>query len=359
MSNNVVHLFKTPPTTTPLDTPTPAPASVAVRPVRVWRRTGRAVVRAVRHERTTTAGRAVVRHGSYVIGGTRIVTRRAWDGRTGARYERMLRAAEAVGNYEAAGEWEERLHRFRTDRHRRRMDLLTAPEKVVKGAALGTAGGVGTLIVIGIALAIANKNPADVITPLKAFIDLIRLLVVIAAIVWGPLVAAAPWAALAGVWAVGRHRGAAPAWALPTATRGEDAGAPLTPSIVVTALRDLGVAPLRTAIKEMGDAGAAMLGPIRIAGCGVEVDVTLPSGVSTNEVQKRRRKLAENLARHEHEVFITIPQAARTVRLWVADSGALDEPIGPSPLTTDDTLTADYAKGRAPGARTCAATRRP
>ncbi|MET8681523.1 hypothetical protein ABZW18_29065, partial [Streptomyces sp. NPDC004647] len=26
----------------------------------------------------------------------------------------------------------------------------------------------------------------------------------------------------------------------------------------------------------------------------------------------------------EHEVFITIPQAARTVRLWVADSGALD-----------------------------------
>ncbi|MEU6007320.1 hypothetical protein [Streptomyces sp. NPDC047453] len=36
------------------------------------------------------------------------------------------------------------------------------------------------------------------------------------------------------------------------------------------------------------------------------------------------------------------------MRLWIADSGALDEPIGPSPLATDDTLTADYAKGRAP-----------
>jgi S-DNA-T family DNA segregation ATPase FtsK/SpoIIIE len=125
-------------------------------------------------------------------------------------------------------------------------------------------------------------------------------------------------------------------------------GEPITPSIVVKALRDLGIAPLRNAIKEMGDAGASMLGPIRIAGCGIEVDVTLPSGVSTDEVQKRRRKLAENLSRHEHEVFITIPPAARTVRLWVADSGALDEPIGPSPLTTDDTLTANYAKGRAP-----------
>jgi S-DNA-T family DNA segregation ATPase FtsK/SpoIIIE len=117
---------------------------------------------------------------------------------------------------------------------------------------------------------------------------------------------------------------------------------------VVKALRDLGVPALRGAIKEMGDAGASMLGPIRIAGCGVEVDVTLPSGVSTIEVQNRRRKLAENLARHEHEVFITIPTAARTVRLWVADSGALDEPIGPSPLVTDETMTADYTKGRAP-----------
>ncbi|MFI6210345.1 FtsK/SpoIIIE domain-containing protein, partial [Streptomyces sp. NPDC051041] len=68
----------------------------------------------------------------------------------------------------------------------------------------------------------------------------------------------------------------------------------------------------------------------------------------TVEVQQRRRKLAENLTRHEHEVFITIPQAARTVRLWIADSGALDEPIGPSPLVTDETLTADYAKGKAP-----------
>lgn len=47
-------------------------------------------------------------------------------------------------------------------------------------------------------------------------------------------------------------------------------------------------------------------------------------------------------------MFITIPQAARTVRIWVADSGALDEPIGPSPLTTDQDLTADYKSGKAP-----------
>ncbi|MFE1231704.1 FtsK/SpoIIIE domain-containing protein [Streptomyces sp. NPDC058745] len=347
MTENVVPLFKEP--TTEDTTPTPtADAPKALRPVRVFKQTGRAMATVVGHDRTKSAGRAVVRHTSYVLGGTRIVTRRAWDGRTGARYERMLRAAEAAGNYEAAGEWEERLHRFRSDRHRRRMDLLMAPEKVVKGAAYGAGGSLGALIAVGIALAIANKDASDVFTPLMALVELIRLLVTLVAILWGPLVAFGPWLALAGVWAVGRQRGAAPQWALPTNARSDDAGAPITPSIVVTALRDLGVAPLRNAIKEMGDAGAAMLGPIRIAGCGVEVDVTLPSGVSTLEVQGRRRKLAENLARHEHEVFITLPTAARTVRLWIADSGALDEPIGPSPLVTDETMTADYTKGRAP-----------
>ncbi|MGJ7415761.1 FtsK/SpoIIIE domain-containing protein [Streptomyces cinereoruber] len=353
MTDNVVPLFKDPDPEQPADpsvpilTAVPEP-SAKPRPVRVFVRTGRAVVGAVKHERTRQAARVSVRHGSYVIGGTRIVARRAWDGRTGARYERLLRAAEAAGNYEAAGEWEERLHRFRTERHKRRMDLLTAPEKLVKGAAYGAGGSIGVLIAIGVALAIANKDVTDVITPLMALVELIRLLVTLVTILWGPLVAVGPWLALAGVWAVGRQRGAAPQWALPATARTSDAGAPITPSIVVTALRDLGIATLRKAIKEMGDAGAAMLGPIKIAGCGVEVDVTLPSGVETAEIQGRRKKLAENLNRHGHEVFITIPEAARTVRLWIADSGALDEPIGPSPLVTDETISADYIKGKAP-----------
>ncbi|MFD3530100.1 FtsK/SpoIIIE domain-containing protein [Streptomyces sp. NPDC058664] len=353
MTDNVVPLFKDPdpqessPAPSPTLTTVPQPA-VKPRPVRVFVRSRRAVVGAVKHERTRQVARVSVRHGSYVLGGTRIVARRAWDGRTGARYERLLRAAEAAGNYQAAGEWEERLHRFHEQRHKRRMDLLAAPEKLVKGAAYGAGGSLGALIAIGIALAIANKDVTDVFTPLMALIELIRLLVTLVTILWGPLVAVGPWLALAGVWAVGRQRGAAPQWALPATARASDAGAPITPSIVVTALRDLGIATLRKAIKDMGDAGAAMLGPIRIAGCGVEVDVTLPSGVETAEVQGRRKKLAENLNRHGHEVFITIPEAARTVRLWIADSGALDEPIGPSPLVTDETITADYAKGLAP-----------
>ncbi|MEU1414004.1 ATP-binding protein [Streptomyces sp. NPDC005731] len=345
MSENVVHLHKdTEPAVTRL-TVVPAPAPNP--PVPLWVRSGRAIKTAATHEKTTTTARALARHSLYIAGGARIVARRTWDGRTAARYERMLRAAEAAGNYEAAAEWEERGQRFRDARHRRRMDLLHSPVDAAKGALVGTGMGIGGLVALGVVLAIANKDVTDVITPIAAVIEFIALLIRIVQIVWGPLVTIGPFLALLALWVVGSKQHAAPAWALPDNVRNAE-GEPITPSIVVKALRDLGVPALRNAIKEMGDAGASMLGPIRIAGCGVEVDVTLPSGVSTNEVQNKRRKLAENLTRHEHEVFITIPQAARTVRLWIADSGALDEPIGPSPLVTDDTLTADYTKGKAP-----------
>ncbi|MFJ2392632.1 ATP-binding protein [Streptomyces sp. NPDC087843] len=347
MTENVVHLHKDtnePATVTTL-TVVPEPAPPA--PLPLWVRSGRAVKHVITHDHTKTTARAAARHSLYVVGGARIVGRRAWDGRTAARYERYMRTAEAAGNMELAAEWEERGQRYRDARHRRRMDLLTSPIDAAKGIAAGTGMGIGGLVALGIVMAIATKDASDVVTPLMAAVDFINLLIWIVQVVWGPAITIGPFLALLALWAVGSKQHAAPAWALPANIKSGE-GEPITPSIVVKALRDLGVAPLRNAIKDMGDAGASMLGPIRIAGCGVEVDVTLPSGVSTIEVQNRRRKLAENLTRHEHEVFIMIPVAARTVRLWIADSGALDEPIGPSPLVTDETMTADYTKGRAP-----------
>ncbi|MDX3533610.1 ATP-binding protein [Streptomyces sp. MB09-01] len=350
MTDNVVPLFKDPATgtyTLPGDTPTsPATTAPKVRPARVWKQTARHLRTAVTSERTRAAARLVARHGMYVIGGTRIAAKRTWDGRTASRYERMLRAAEAGGNFEEAKEWEDRLQRFRAGRHQRRMDLLRSAPDLAKSAAYGTGLTVGGLLLLGIVLAIANKDITWVVGPIGAVIEAIRWAVMVATVVWGPALTVGPWLALLALWGVGRRQQTAPQWTLPAKER-DSVGAPITPSIVVTALRDLGITPLRKAINEMGDAGAQMLGPIRIAGCGVEVDVALPSGVSTEEVQGRRRKLAENLARHQHEVFITIPVAARTIRLWIADSGALDEPIGPSPLILDTTLTANYKTGKA------------
>lgn len=133
MTDNVVPLFKDPtsgiysmPGDTPAGTAT-APAPDAVRRVRMWKRSVHGLRAVVTHERTRTAARLVARHGMYVIGGTRVTARRTWDGRTASRYERMIRAAEAGGNFEEAKEWEDRLTRFRAARHHRRMDLLKAP----------------------------------------------------------------------------------------------------------------------------------------------------------------------------------------------------------------------------------------
>ncbi len=257
----------------------------------------------------------------------------------------MIRAAEAAGLMEEVKEWEQRAQVYRAARHRRRMDLIRTMIYAPKAIGYATATGAGILLMLGILLAWANSNTSDVLTPIETVIDLVRLIALVGGIIWDPVLFGAPWLALAAVWSVGRRRHTAPQWALPLQDR--DMGGPITPSIVV-AFRDLGISDLRKAIENMGGVGAAMLSGIKLGGCGVEVDVALPSGVSTEEIQNRRRKLAENLNWHEHEVFITIRPKPRTVRPWIADSGALDEPIGVSPLMLSEDVSADYYTGAAP-----------
>ncbi|HWU23249.1 MAG TPA: hypothetical protein VN088_17045 [Nocardioides sp.] len=297
-------------------------------------------------ERTRSACRIAVRHGAYAFGGGRIVWRRVWEDRTTARYNRMIRAAEAVGNLDEAKEWEERAHRFREARHRRRMDMLNAMRHAPHAVGAVTLTGTGILTAAGIALAVANKDIADLAVPFETVVEAIRWAFIIGTVVWGLVPMLGPALGLAALWDIGRRRQAAPRWALPASSRGD--GEPITPSIVVKAFRDLGISTLRKAITDMEDAGASMLGLIAPAGVGVEVDVHLPSGVDTSEIQNRRRKLAENLGRHEHELYISVAPQPRTVHLWIADSGALDEPVPASPLVTDPTLTADYKNGRCP-----------
>jgi S-DNA-T family DNA segregation ATPase FtsK/SpoIIIE len=271
---------------------------------------------------------------------------RAWDALTLGVYRRQIRAAEALGDHQLLADWLERRRQAHAERHARLMDL---PRKAVGLAKLAAGAAVTVPVLLaGTSTLVWAVGAGEWLTIPKAVAAVIRAVFGAVGFISTPVMVAAPVALIVAAWREGRRRGTTPRWLTAPSQRRHDADAPITPSIVVIALRDLGIAALRQAIKQMGDAGAAMLGPIRPAGCGVEVDVTLPSGVSTEEVQKRRRKLAENLGRHEHEVFITIPAAARTVRLWIADPGALDEPIGPSPLALDPDLTADLYTGRAP-----------
>ncbi|MCX4549249.1 FtsK/SpoIIIE domain-containing protein [Streptomyces sp. NBC_01500] len=348
MSDNVISLHKNAPGNDELGPPVltivPDPAPAA--PVPLWVRSGRTIGRAVTHERTRAGARALARHSLYVAGGAGVVARRTWQGRTVAVHHQMRAAAVAAGNHELAAEWQEKADRFRTDRHRRRMELIAGVPQMARSAAIGAAGTEGALLLLGACMAVHDHHLHDVIAPTLAAVDAVRALCWFIGVAWGPALALVLMVALSHLWRSGQQQQTAPAWARPATGATDDV--PVTPSVVVKALSDLGISSLRKAVKDMADGAAGMLGPITLAGCGVEVDVTLPSGVSTEEVLGKRRKLAENLNRHEHELHMTIPPAARTVRMWIADSGALDQPIGPSPLVTDPDTTADMHRGRAP-----------
>lgn len=329
---------------------TPAPDAPAEPPGRPpagrLKRSYQALWQAATHERSRAAVRLAVRHGGYVVGGAGVVAKQGWEGRTVAVHHRMRAMALAAGDHTAAAEWQDRADRFRREHHDRRIELIHKVPTMAKSAAIGTAAVEGALLLVGACMAIHDRELHDVVAPTLAAIDAVRALCWFIGIAWGPALGLALVAGLSHLWRAGHKHETAPAWARPASGTVDDV--PITPSIVVKALSDLGVPALKKGIKEMADGAAGMLGPITLAGCGVEVDVTLPSGVSTEEILGKRRKLAENVNRHEHELHMTIPPAPRTVRMWIADSGALDVPIGLSPLVTDLDATADMRTGRAP-----------
>lgn len=299
-----------------------------------------------KHEPTVRASKAAARHAVYVFAGVSVLAKQRYDRRH--KFDRYERAAEVARDQESLRYWHEQGEKSAEARHKRlreRAELLWHQALrtliYIPLAAL-------LLFLVGVAVAYFSEDAGQVWTPLAGTLKLIGWLVVTSVAMFWLLVLLLVTLAIGRLWWVGRSQGEIPRWVATQPTRVVHDDVPITPSIVVTALRDLGIPVLRKAIVKMRDAGAEMLGPISLAGCGVEVDVTLPSGVTTLEVQRKRRQLAENLGRHEHEVFITIPQAARTVRLWIADSGALDEPIGPSPLVMDQDMTADLFTGQAP-----------
>ncbi len=186
-----------------------------------WRRAAGVTLHAATHDRTKTGARLAIRHSAYVAGGARIVARRAWDGRSAARYERMIRTAEAAGNREEAALWEEKGTAFRAARHARRMELLKAPQHVAKGLAVGAGTATGGLFGLGVVMAIAEKDIALTVAPLMFTVDTIQKVIWLAGIIWGPAVFFGPWLGLLALWNLGRRGEAAPAWALPARQRGD------------------------------------------------------------------------------------------------------------------------------------------
>ncbi|MEU2992912.1 FtsK/SpoIIIE domain-containing protein [Streptomyces griseoincarnatus] len=290
--------------------------------------------------RESAGYRVTVRHAAYTWGGARILARRTWDSRTTARHERMMRAAEAAGNEELVRTWEQRAYAYRFARHRRRVELLQMVMNAPKTIATGAGAGAGVLLLLGVMLAWANHDVSDVLTPLKATIDLVAWVAFIAGVVWDPLLYALPWLAIAAAWAVGRHQHAAPAWALPADA--EDRDVVPDEGAILRALGNLGIAPLNKAIKDGWQ--PRWVSPTTRSGNGWHTQLQLPMGVTVEMIAGRKNVLAHNLLRKPVEVWPTEPpKLPGTLDLWVADQGSLSGPTPPWPLLSEGTT--DYFKG--------------
>ncbi|MFE9170863.1 cell division protein FtsK [Streptomyces kebangsaanensis] len=328
-----------PPTPAPTDAPTTTPTSTDTSAKR--RRVRIDALRRILVEiRTNDGYRALVRHGAYTWGGARILARRAWDSRTTARHERMMRAAEAAGNEELVRHWEERAHAYRLARHKRRVELLQMAINAPKAVFTATAAGTGLLLIVGLMLAWANHDVRDVLTPLNATIELVGWVAFLVSVIWGPVMYSLPVLAIAAAWAVGRHRQAAPAWALPADA--EDRDVVPDEGAILRALGNLGIGPLNKAIKDGWQ--PRWVQPTTRSGNGWHTQLQLPMGVTVEMVNGKKNVLAHNLLRKPVEVWPTEPpKLPGVLDLWVADQGSLSGKVPPWPLLTEGTT--DYFKG--------------
>jgi len=296
----------------------------------------RVVVEARQHD----TYRVLVRHGSYVAGGTRILTRRAWESRTTAMHSRMMRVAEASGNEELIRQWEQRAYAFRFARHRRRVELLqmmmNAPKVLFQAAVAGT----GLLLALGVMLAWYNHDVHQVLAPLGAVVQLVGWLAFLAGVIWDPFLMSLPFLALTGVWAVGRHARTAPVWALPV--NGDELDVLPDENAIMRALENLSIAPLNKAIKEGWK--PRWVQPTTRLGNGYHTQLQLPMGVTVEMVNNKKNVLAHNLMRKPVETWPTEPpKQPGVLDLWVADQGSLNGPVPPWPLLHEGTT--DYFKG--------------
>lgn len=303
---------------------------------------------------TTRASAPVVRagwrHARYLAVGVADVWHATADRATHRDLTDAIKAARARGDLQQVRELEEtkaRVATARIERAKLRAETLLKLAKtgLVSAAVAGTIWTAVTLGHVGYGLyeevgGDPDRGFAEVWTPWWQMNTATAEAVGTVASTAADL---APWAAgAAGVAAlVGlHHRGRRVAedsgaeWAQPApASSGPGEVVNLTPSAITRALRSLGITALRKAIESDPDHGAWMVGLITRYGPGAQVEIHLPEAVTAQQVADRRELLAGNLDRKRHEVQVEMaPDSERKLTLWVADSGALDQPVPPSPL---------------------------
>jgi S-DNA-T family DNA segregation ATPase FtsK/SpoIIIE len=301
----------------------------------------RIVVDAVAVVRRTTSGgrpadvvRWMVRNGIiYIATGAYVATRRWWEARTNARYERLMRSAEAAGDYERLTDWEARAEQARERRHRRRMDWIVAPLDLARAVAVVVMSGIGFLLALGVVLAVAHRDTSWLLVPVQKAVDAIAWLVWLFGVVWLPATLVAPFLLLTGLRQLGRQHGKLPRWAAPAGAR-DHPTVVVTPGGIATALAHLGIPAMNRAVKDGWQVEFATP-PVRVNSRGYQATFSLPMGVTPEMIADKREVLARNLVRAPLEVWPTAAERAGYVDLWVADPGSTERPAPEYPLLHD------------------------
>lgn len=297
------------------------------------------VAKGARTVATHQTTKAAVRELVFIPIGVGVLAKRVWEAKTNSRYERLMRTAEAAGNMDALLEWEQRSEQAKQRRHSRRMDLVELPFRYLKALGAGLGIGVGGLIGLGIIMAAASRHLADVSKPLMAVVHLINTLIWVVGIAWGPLILAAPWLGVLGLWHLGRKHSGVPSWLATSAEVDDDLI--IDETTIARALEALKI-PQITAYLKQG-MPLQYVTPARRDGRGTHAQIRLPAGVTAEEIARRRGKLAGGLHRAAPEVWPTTGTEAGLLDLWIADKGALAEGAGPYPLLESGTV--DVFKG--------------
>src|SRR6201986_1627193 len=154
-----------------VDQPRPIPAR-GVRPVVV----------AVRPPAVKHTGR----HAGYIPAGAYVTAKWLWEVRSGARFDRGMRAASATGNHEAAMKWEELRQKWVAERRRHRMDrarLALEAFRMAPRIAMASAGVLGT---VGMLMAIAEKRAAAVEVPFEVVARVVMWVFIAVSVSYGP-----------------------------------------------------------------------------------------------------------------------------------------------------------------------------
>jgi DNA segregation ATPase FtsK/SpoIIIE, S-DNA-T family len=138
------------------------------------------VLDVVRHEHVRATGR----HASYIVTGAIVAAKRIYEGRTTARYERWLRAAEAAGDMERILQVEDALSKFRKDRHQRRMSWAELPLKYIVLIPKIAIAAFGILAALGVLMAIATRHLAEVTVPVVTVARITEWTVIAISITW-------------------------------------------------------------------------------------------------------------------------------------------------------------------------------